>query len=136
MGNNNITSECCSDRNEREQKMVGRFERPEFYNQKPMQSSPILQNHLANSSLNQLRQTYDKDFLKDVENTLLIRKSKGIKSLGSQTNYNVNQYPGLSERSGRESSTFGDIEKIQILSVQNQNSLTVYLKKEEISNNV
>ena len=136
MGNNNITSECCSDRNEREQKMVGRFERPEFYNSKPMQSSPILQNPLANSSLNQLRQTYDKDFLKDVENTLLIRKSRGGKSLGSQTSYNVNQYPGLSARSGRESSTFGDVEKIQILSVQNQNSLTVYLKKEEISNNV
>ena len=136
MGNNNITSECCSDRNEREQKMVGRFERPEFYNQKLTQSSPILQNPLANSSLNQLRQTYDKDFLKDVENTLLIRKSKGGKSLGSQTSYNVNKYPGLSERSGRESSTFGDVEKIQILSVQNQNSLTVYLKKEEISHNV
>lgn len=136
MGNNNITSECCSDRNEREQKMVGRFERPEFYNQKLTQSSPIYPNHLANSSLNQLRQTYDKDFLKDVENTLLIRKSKGGKSFGSQTSYNVNQYPGLSERSGRESSTFGDVEKIQILSVQNQNSLTVYLKKEEFSNNV
>jgi len=136
MGNNNITSECCSDRNERQQKMVGRFERPEFYNQKPAQSTPNLnETQLANSSLEPLRQTYDKTLLREVENTLLMRKSKG-KSLGSHISESVPKNHILTERSGCGSSTFGDIEKIKIMTIETQNTLMKYLKKEVISSTV
>ena len=136
MGNNNITADCCSDRAQRENKMASRFERPEFYQTGHITSAPLLQQQpkLANSMLDPLRKTYDKTFLKDVENTLNIRKSKG-RSLGTEVS-NFQKKNLLSERSGCGSSTFGDYDKIKIVKLEKANSIMKYLRKDDYSNTV
>lgn len=82
MGNNN---DCCSDCNERNNKMVTRLDRqdmtPNEMSQSPI-SSKKTDEGLKNSMLDSLRNTYKSNYLKDVEETLNLRKTKG-KSEGS-----------------------------------------------------
>jgi hypothetical protein len=134
MGNNNITAECCSDRNQREHKMAGRFERPEFSNNISQSTPTLLSSKLENGMLDPLRKTYDKTFLQDVENTLNFRKSKG-KSMNSEVSNNLKNKI-LSERSGCGSSTFGDCDKLKIVTVEKSNSIMKYLKQDDYSSNV
>ena len=135
MGNNNITAECCSDRNQREQKMAGRFERPEFYPDHSKSTPSLLPKKLENSMLDPLRKTYDKDLLKDVENTLNIRKSKGRSLVTEKSNLPIKSRI-LSERSRCGSSTFGDCDKIKILTLEKSNSIMKFLKQDDYSSTV
>lgn len=138
MGNSKIASECCSDRTERQQKMGSRFERPEFNETQVSQThSPLLQNTggLGNSSLEKMRCSYDKNLLKDIERTLAKTKSQAMFSDSSRSvrkKRTGNEM--LSEKSA--SSTFGDVEKIQIFRIENRNTLMNFLKKKDMENGV
>lgn len=132
MGNNNIASECCSYRKDRENMMMSRFDRQDLY-KSPNKSVSTPQ--LENSMLDPLRKTYDKNFMTEVEKTLNLRKSKG-KSILSEANC-TNNNPRrklLSERSACGSSTFGDCEKIKMIKIDRPITLIKHLRNDDYSN--
>lgn len=137
MGNNtNGLTECCSNRLERENKMATRYERPEFYQKAPPDLN-LPNPKLENTSLDPIRQSYNKSYLLDVENTLNSRRSKGKSNHSDASNFISKKQILFSDKSVC-SSTLGEEEifKIKMVRVEKPNSLIKILKKEEYPNSV